>query len=88
MKKLVILMLLIISLVLMCYGFYQVYLDTYVRPFLEFVGFDQYPDPMISVTIAISGVLLLFGIYLYTNYEKELMALKEERCPHCGEKIH
>jgi len=32
--------------------------------------------------------LLLSGLYLYTNYDKELTAWKEERCPHCGKKIH
>jgi hypothetical protein len=89
MKKLVMLMLLVISLVLMGYGFYQMYLDTYVRPVLGYVGYNQYPDPIISsVTIVISGVLLLSGLYLYTNYDKELTAWKEERCPHCGKKIH
>lgn len=86
MKSVVIVILFVISLICMSYGYSQMYLDTYIRPNLGVTTLG--PNPLISATIAVSGTLLLFGLYIYTDHQKQLTAWKEERCPHCGEKIH
>jgi predicted MFS family arabinose efflux permease len=85
-KSLVMLILLIISLICMGYGYFQMYLDTYIRPFLGVTTIG--PNPLISALIAVSGTMLLFGLYIYTDYQKRLISWEEERCPYCGKKVH
>ena len=90
MKSVVRVILFVISLICMGYGFYQMYLDNFVRPYivLGYVGEYPYPDPTVSATIAFAGALLLCGLYTYQYNLNFWDEWKEETCPHCGKKVH
>ena len=79
-----------ISICCMIYGFYQLYQDAFVRPYIVFgyVGEWPFPDHMVSFTFAWGGTLALMAILIYGFWERVNMAWKEEKCPHCGKKIH
>ena len=83
---------LVISLIFLAYGSFHMYRITYGPvPGVITASTVFCPDPISAMIALLTGWVILGGVFACHCHTQDLAVKKawnEEKCPHCGKKIH